>query len=196
MDSKTLKAFVIEHKDKGLSYQDISDKLREEFNIIRSRQALRGIYTRAMNSNNNQKLVIDCHIFNLSALGYNSTEIHKLIKQLGHQVAYRYITNTVKDNRESIEEAIKSYSNRVINNRKILLSVDDIYGIIDYKGIRANEKGIDIIIKKAYKELITKASVDILKELYQITDNRKIIRDMLEDINLDIKVSDIEKGMI
>ena len=40
MDSKTLKAFVIEHKDKGLSYQDISDKLREEFNIIRSRQAL------------------------------------------------------------------------------------------------------------------------------------------------------------
>ena len=63
MDSKTLKAFVIEHKDKGLSYQDISDKLREDFNIIRSRQALQGIYTRAMNSNNNQKLVIDCHIF-------------------------------------------------------------------------------------------------------------------------------------
>ena len=90
---------------------------------------------RAMNSNNNQKLVIDCHIFNLSALGYNSTEIHKLIKQLGHQVAYRYITNTVKDNRESIEEAIKSYSNRVINNRKFYYQLMIFTELLTIKGL-------------------------------------------------------------
>lgn len=196
MDNKTLRAFVIEHKESGMSYQDIADKLKEEFNINRSRQSLQGIYTRTVNGNNNKNIVIDSHILNLYALGYNYTEIQKLLRQLNYSVAYKYIANTIKNSMDELNTIIKAYTNRLLDNRKILLSVDDIDGIIDYKGIKANEKGLNNIIKNAYIESIKLASIEILKEMYQITDNRKLLRDTLKEIDLDITVADIEKKMI
>lgn len=196
MDNKTLRAFVIEHKESGMSYQDIADKLKEEFNINRSRQSLQGIYTRTVNGNNNKNIVIDSHILNLYALGYNYTEIQKLLRQLNYSVAYKYIANTIKNSMDELNTIIKAYTNRLLDNRKILLSVDDIDGIIDYKGIKANEKGLNNIIKNAYIESIKLASIEILKEMYQITDNRKLLRDILKEIDLDITVADIEKKMI
>jgi len=196
MDNKTLRAFVIEHKESGMSYQDIANKLKEEFNINRSRQSLQGIYTRTVNGNNNKNIVIDSHILNLYALGYNYTEIQKLLRQLNYSVAYKYIANTIKNSMDELNTIIKAYTNRLLDNRKILLSVDDIDGIIDYKGIKANEKGLSNIIKNAYIESIKLASIEILKEMYQITDNRKLLRDTLKEIDLDITVADIEKKMI
>jgi len=196
MDNKTLRAFVIEHKESGMSYQDIADKLKEEFNINRSRQSLQGIYTRTVNGSNNKNIVIDSHILNLYALGYNYTEIQKLLRQLNYSVAYKYIANTIKNSMDELNTIIKAYTNRLLDNRKILLSVDDIDGIIDYKGIKANEKGLNNIIKNAYIESIKLASIEILKEMYQITDNRKLLRDTLKEIDLDITVADIEKKMI
>lgn len=196
MDNKTLRAFVIEHKESGMSYQDIANKLKEEFNINRSRQSLQGIYTRTVNGNNNKNIVIDSHILNLYALGYNYTEIQKLLRQLNYSVAYKYIANTIKNSMDELNTIIKAYTNRLLDNRKILLSVDDIDGIIDYKGIKANEKGLNNIIKNAYIESIKLASIEILKEMYQITDNRKLLRDTLKEIDLDITVADIEKKMI
>lgn len=196
MDNKTFRAFVIEHKESGMSYQDIADKLKEEFNINRSRQSLQGIYTRTVNGNNNKNIVIDSHILNLYALGYNYTEIQKLLRQLNYSVAYKYIANTIKNSMDELNTIIKAYTNRLLDNRKILLSVDDIDGIIDYKGIKANEKGLNNIIKNAYIESIKLASIEILKEMYQITDNRKLLRDTLKEIDLDITVADIEKKMI
>ncbi len=196
MDNKTLRAFVIEHKESGMSYQDIADKLKEEFNINRSRQSLQGIYTRTVNGNNNKNIVIDSHILNLYALGYNYTEIQKLLRQLNYSVAYKYIANTIKNSMDELNTIIKAYTNRLLDNRKILLSVDDIDGIIDYKGIKANDKGLNNIIKNAYIESIKLASIEILKEMYQITDNRKLLRDTLKEIDLDITVADIEKKMI
>lgn len=196
MDNKTLRAFVIEHKESGMSYQDIANKLKEEFNINRSRQSLQGIYTRTVNGNNNKNIVIDSHILNLYALGYNYTEIQKLLRQLNYSVAYKYIANTIKNSMDELNTIIKAYTNRLLDNRKILLSVDDIDGIIDYKGIKANEKGLNNIIKNAYIESIKLASIEILKEMYQITDNRKLLRDTLKEIDLDITVADIEKKMV
>ena len=196
MDNKTLRAFVIEHKESGMSYQDIANKLKEEFNINRSRQSLQGIYTRTVNGDDNKNIVIDSHILNLYALGYNYTEIQKLLRQLNYSVAYKYIANTIKNSMDELNTIIKAYTNRLLDNRKILLSVDDIDGIIDYKGIKANEKGLNNIIKNAYIESIKLASIEILKEMYQITDNRKLLRDTLKEIDLDITVADIEKKMI
>ena len=45
MDMTTLKSLIIELKDNsGLTYQEISDELRDKYGVIRTRQAVWSLY--------------------------------------------------------------------------------------------------------------------------------------------------------
>lgn len=196
MDSNTLKAFVIEHKEKGMSYQEIANKLMSEHGVKRTRQALQGIYARATDGSSQVEVVVNSHIINLAALGYRSTDIEKEMEKLGYRLSYRYITNTVKESESIIDEVIRYHAEKIIENRGNLLSIDGIKDLINYKGIDASDRGIDIIIKRAYTEIIKDSLADILAELYKLTDDRKLVKDIMDETIIDINMADVENKVI
>lgn len=195
MDMKTLKALVVECRNSGMTYREISEKLAEEYGIIRSRQSLQGLYKRAIKNIDEEekdKNIPIADIVNLHCLGYNRKEITDIINKMGYKLNYHDVVLTIKEQDEYIKEVEESIVDRVVN---LLNDGYDRFSIsysIQYKNKNIEDKKLDDYLTRAYYKIILQNIKNDLKNVYEITDNKGIVKSLISMLNLDIKISDLK----
>lgn len=195
MDNNTLKAYIVEQRQNNITFQEISDKLREDFNIHRSRQAIQGLYNRTINKSNDN-IILNSDILNIYSLGYNYTNVKIELEKLGKEATVDYVTNVIKNNKKTLNKIMDSIVNKMILNENLLLNFNDIKGIIQYKGIEPTEKGINNILKNTYTAILDRESALILSRLYQLSDNRQLVIELIKGYKMGTVIKDVENNLI
>lgn len=201
MDIGTIKSMVISMRQngnngRGMSFQAISDKLREEYSIVKSRQAVQGLYVRAtedeLRAGENFKLSVE--ICNVYCLGYNLTETTEIINSIGYSVSYQKICNAVKFNSDYLNWLLDSMKYTVLNNFSADSDVTIIKQLLGYRGFDATQEKFDELIYLSCIDKIKESSIEHLKTAYKLTNNAELIK-RLNKNRLDIP-TDILKNTV
>ena len=196
MDNDTLKALVIEYKESGMTYQEIADKLASDYNVERTRQALQGMYTRAVRKVNTEdekaRMAEMADIINIFCLGYNRKETTEIVSGLGHDVNYNKVVNTIRENEDYVKSVEDAISERLSTMVQGALSIDELRDVIIYKGILPKKKKLDEYIAEAYKIIIRQDINKRLARIYQFTEDTTIAREVADEFNVKFSLTDIK----
>lgn len=194
MDMTTLKSLIIELKDNsGLTYQEISDELREKYGVIRTRQAVGSLYKRAKEANNNSESFqpIVCDIINIYCISDTAVQTHDYLAKSGVNISYQQVLDIV--NRE--QKYISSVKNTIIANiENMMCNTDDIRDIrkvIEYKGIPISTKRFNEYMEAASELYIKHEILSKLNRVYRMTANKQMVKNVGEKFNLGIKTADL-----
>lgn len=191
MDKKTLKSLIIELRDKGKSFQEISEILFNDYNVSMSRQAIYGMYHRACAKleHNKELEVATCDIINYYCLGLVEREIKDL---LNVNVTLSEIEDIIKNNETYIDK-IKDNQLDIVNSldNYNLGRIDE---ILSYKGVKPTKVIIDDLMNKHCLSLIKQSSIVILSNIYNTTENKAILGFINDKLNLDITLKDLKSN--
>lgn len=196
MDNDTLKALVIKYKESGMTYQEIADKLASDYKVERTRQALQGMYTRAVRKVNTEdekaRMAEMADIINIFCLGYNRKETTEIVSGLGHDVNYNKVVNTIRENEDYVKSVEDAISERLSTMVQGALSIDELRDVIIYKGILPKKKKLDEYIAEAYKIIIRQDINKRLARIYQFTEDTTIAREVADEFNVKFSLTDIK----
>ena len=185
MDSTTLKSMVIEMKDQGMSFQDIANKLENDYGVTRTRQALGALYKRSKDSSKEiekQKLV--CNVVNLYCLSDSAVQVLDHLNALGIKSNYRQVLDIVKQN----QKYIATVENTIIANLEASLDtircLADASNLIMYKGIIVSKKRLGEYFEQACYYHIRKSIKSNLSQIYSIVPDRSMINRISEKFGI------------
>ena len=188
MDNTTLKALVVKYKETGMTYQEIADTLKQEYGIERSRQALQGMYQRALKGNESSKkkeeVTIIADTINLYCLGYNMTEVQSMLAELEYNVSYTFVCQTVKNNKDYIKDVTDSLIKKVESYLDKAKHMIDMYKVIEYNGVVPTNKKMKWLVAEAYKLKIQNNFIKYTEDMYNFTSDKSIERKVINDLNL------------
>lgn len=194
MDMTTLKSLIIELKDNsGLTYQEISDELRDKYGVIRTRQAVGSLYKRAKEAYDNSESFqpIVCDIINTYCICDTAVQTHDYLNKLGVSISYQQVLDIV--NRET--NYINSVKNTLIANIESMMynaeDARDIRRVIEYKGIPISTKRFNEYMEAASELYIKHEVLNKLNRVYRMTANKQMVKNVGEKFNLGIKTADL-----
>lgn len=195
MDMTTLKTIIIELKDSGMTFQQVSDTLNEQYGVYRTRQAISGLYKRAKESmkedESHQRIV--CDIVNLYCILDNATQVTNELQRLGINVSYRQILNVVNKETKYIESVKQTI---VANLEALICSLTDIRDalkLVEYKGVKVSKKKFDEYFELACKHYIRQEILNDLSKMYKLTSNKEMIKSIGSQFNIGVKTSDLRQ---
>ena len=196
MDKRALKSTIIELKEKGLSYQNISDILAREYDVKMSRQAVGGMYNRATSDENivkNKELILTTvDIINYNCIGLSNSEIKETLNKLGYRVSLsdiEYTLNINKEYKKSIEMLIIK---KIIKGLKSGNGIDEIKSNITYNGLFVTDSRLKALMKLTAEQMINEQSKKVLDSIYNATDDKSLVKDIIAEHNISITMKDIE----
>lgn len=196
MDKRALKSTIIELKEKGLSYQNISDILAREYDVKMSRQAVCGMYNRATSDENivkNKELILTTvDIINYNCIGLSNSEIKETLNKLGYRVSLsdiEYTLNINKEYKKSIEMLIIK---KIIKGLKSGNGIDEIKSNITYNGLFVTESRLKVLMKLTAEQMINEQSKKVLASIYNATDDKSLVKDIIAEHNISLTMKDIE----
>lgn len=196
MDKRALKSTIIELKEKGLSYQNISDILAREYDVKMSRQAVCGMYNRATSDENivkNKELILTTvDIINYNCIGLSNSEIKETLNKLGYRVSLsdiEYTLNINKEYKKSIEMIIIK---KIIKGLKSGNGIDEIKSNITYNGLFVTDSRLKALMKLTAEQMINEQSKKVLASIYNATDDKSLVKDIIAEHNISITMKDIE----
>lgn len=189
MDKKTLKSLIIELKDNGKSFQEISETLFNDYNVNMSRQAIYGMYHRACSKieHNKELELATCDIVNYYCLGLSEKEIKE---HLNVKITLQEIKDIINNN--------ESYINKIKDNQLSIISGLDNYDlghadeILAYKGVKLTKHVLDELMNQHCLNLIKQSSITIVSNIYNTTENKAILGFINDKLNLDITLRDLK----
>lgn len=196
MDRKTMRTLIIDYRNRGKTFREISEILRDNYGIIRDRQAIQGIYNRAiakMAKNelvNNYTIVSD--IVNLYVLGYNMAEITKLTKEIGEEVTYYKVRNTLTKELEYIDEVRKRKIIQAVECIQCGYNLENIKKRLEYKGVYPTDKGLKDILIEAYSIIVTNEAINELAKAYKYLKDKDVIKEIIIKTGLNVTLEDIK----
>ena len=184
MDKRTLKNIIIGYKLSGLSFADISNKLREEYNVDMSRQAICGLYNRATSKDNikeNYNTIINTtNICNYYVIGLNTKDIKEKLACNNCTLSLSKINKIIEDN----GEYINIIEEHLVDKIKILLdnkcSMQQIINEISFNDIKPTSKKLDDLIFKASIKYINEKICGEINEILDITSDKKLAKSLYE----------------
>lgn len=196
MDKKALKSTIIELKENGLSFQNISDLLAKDYNIHMSRQAVCGMYNRATSdkiiSKNKELILTTEDIVNYNSIGLTSSEIKAVLDKLGYNITISDIDYIIDINIEYKKSIEMELVQKIIKGLKIGNDIAEIKSTITYKGIGVTDSKLKSLIKISAEQMIYEQSKKVLASVYNATDNRSLVKDIIVEHNMNITMKDIE----
>lgn len=200
-DNGTIKSMIKVMRDKGMTYQEIADKLEKEYGIVRTRQAIYGMYSRAtdeakeMQSEEKQKIV--SHVINIYCLGLDMTKTTLAVQNLGLNVSYNKVSRIIHSN----PNYIKSVNDTLIAKVKDLISAEDDPSIIkaklSYCGIEISNKKFQSLICTACKIRVRDYIIKEATSAYKLTRDKEVVKSICYSYpESNIQISDIEQNMI
>lgn len=196
MDRKTLRAFVIDSRNKGMTFENMAEALRNEYGIVRNRQSLHGIYKRAITNKereaSSEKISMIADVVNIYALGYNMAETRNIACNIGNDVSYYNVRDIISKEQEYIESVKNTM---VFKTVRLILegkSSESMVEELTYKGIKPTENGLKSILIDSYSMIVLSAATNELVKAYRDVEDRDIIRKVIEKTGLDIEIQDIK----
>ena len=180
-----LRSLIIQYKNDGYSYVEISEILLKKYGIKRDRQAIYGMYTRAMKREMKEEIdsVLRSFIINLRAIGYNPLQISELAQASNRtSLTYYKVRNFCKSISEE-KDNIKS--NNIMMVARLIHNGADRNEIIDgltVYGIQPTEASLDEHISEATKLIIAKEAERHMAVAYKLMVNKDEAFGLLGDI--------------
>lgn len=198
MDKRALKSTIIELKESGLSFQNISDILAKDYDIHMSRQAVCGMYNRATSDeviNKNKELILTTEdIVNYNSIGLSNCEIKEVLNKLGYSITLsdiEYILSINTEYRKSVEMELVQ---KIIRGLKIGNEIAEIRAKITYKGLSVTDNKLKSLLKISAEQMIYEQSKKVLASIYNATDDKALVKDIIAEHNMNITMKDIESA--
>lgn len=198
MDKRALKSTIIELKESGLSFQNISDILAKDYDIHMSRQAVCGMYNRATSDeviNKNKELILTTEdIVNYNSIGLSNCEIKEVLNKLGYSITLsdiEYILSINTEYRKSVEMELVQ---KIIRGLKLGNEIAEIRAKITYKGLSITDNKLKTLLKISAEQMIYEQSKKVLASIYNATDDKTLVKDIIAEHNMNITMRDIESA--
>lgn len=192
MDNKTLKAMVIELKDSGLTYQEISDRLDTEYGVKRSRQSLRGLYIRGIRDNTTEKQKIrfraKADVVNIYCLGYTMKQVLEEVVKMDFDINYNDVVIIIREESEYIQDVEKSIVAKLDSSIDNLKNLDEAKNLIVYKNLEVTDKKLKEYISKVYKERILNNINEYLNDAVAFTDDKDVAKIICNELGLEKRI--------
>lgn len=179
---------LLQMRANGCSFEDISNELREKYNIKRSRQALHSKYNRIRNQGvtnfigkDDEK--VNAFVIKAAARGIPLTAIASNLENIiGESRTYYYIREIAGAN----EEAISKYRHDIVHRVAVLLSkgesIESIMGTLEVGGLKPSSTAKDRMIAEAVQVVITKRIKEIAKNMTALCGDSRIVDEALETV--------------
>ena len=198
MDKQTLKSTIIELKN-NRTFQEVSDILKSEYGINMSRQAVHGMYNRAISNKQIEKninlLLATSDIVNYKCLGYDNKQIKKILDNQSRDISLNCINEIVE---KEIEHCLKVNSdmlNKVVEDIKKNKDLDYIINRLAYKGVRPTKEVGERLIEEAASEILKSRALDLMVKLINITDSRDLAKKVSNKHNFNITCKEISEAL-
>lgn len=176
LNREELRALVVKYKNKGYSYVEISELLKNRYGIKRDRQAIYGIYTRAMKREMREELDYEVRnfIIGIQSIGYNALQITELAHEYGHKDLTYY---KVRNYCNNIPQEIKD-KNRNKNIDTVIRLISDNTGrqeiieCLSVYGVQPTEASLDDFISEAVTRIIAEQSKYYIELGYSLMSNK------------------------
>ena len=193
-DMNTLKTIICNLREQNMSFQDISDKLRDDYDIIRSRQAVQSLYSRSTKIKNkapsDYELKIVAETMSIYALGYNMTKVFEYMQSLGYDISYQKIINIIKDS----DKHLRSIENAMIQNISYMIDQNtapiNMRQALSYRGIPIKPERFTYLVNQVILGRINNYATNLISAAYRITGDTKATKEMCNLISL-VDASDI-----
>ncbi len=196
MDKRALKSTIIELKENGLSFQNISDLLAKDYDIHMSRQAVCGMYNRATSDetiNKNKELILTTEdIVNYNSIGLSNSNIKEVLDKQGYSITASDIEYILSINTEYSKSVEMELVQKVVRSLRVGNDIIDIERNITYKGICVTSNRLKVLIKLAAEQMIYEQSKKVLASIYNATDDKALVKNIIAEHNMNITMRDIE----
>lgn len=196
MDKRALKSTIIELKESGLSFQNISDILAKDYDIHMSRQAVCGMYNRATSDeviNKNKELILTTEdIVNYNSIGLSNYEIKEVLDKLGYSITLSDIEYILSINTEYKKSVEMELVQKIVRGLKIGNEIAEIKEKITYKGLSITDNKLKALLKISAEQMIYEQSKKVLASIYNATDDKALVKDIIAEHNMNITMKDIE----
>lgn len=196
MDKRALKSTIIELKESGLSFQNISDILAKDYGIHMSRQAVCGMYNRATSDeviNKNKELILTTEdIVNYNSIGLSNYEIKEVLDKLGYSITLSDIEYMLSINTEYKKSVEMEIVQKIIRGLKLGNEIAEIKEKITYKGLSITDSKLKTLLKISAEQMIYEQSKKVLASIYNATDDKALVKDIIAEHNMNITMRDIE----
>lgn len=196
MDKRALKSTIIELKENGLSFQNISDVLARDYDIHMSRQAVCGMYNRATSdetiSKNKELILTTEDIVNYNSIGLSDTNIKEVLDKQGYSITVSDINYILSINTEYSKSVEMELIQKIIRSLRVGNDIIDIKRNITYKGICITNNKLKTLIKSAAEQMIYEQSKKVLASIYNATDDKALVKSIIAEHNMNITMRDIE----
>lgn len=196
MDKRALKSTIIELKESGLSFQNISDILAKDYDIHMSRQAVCGMYNRATSDeviNKNKELILTTEdIVNYNSIGLSNYEIKEVLDKLGYSITLSDIEYILSINTEYKKSVEMELVQKIIRGLKLGNEIAEIKEKITYKGLSITDNKLKALLKISAEQMIYEQSKKVLASIYNATDDKALVKDIIAEHNMNITMKDIE----
>ena len=189
MEKATLKSIIIGLKISGLSFADISARLKDDYDIEMSRQAVCGMYNRAMSKDKEKDsvavAVMTTDVCRYISLGLSINEVAEITNTGEYNLTLSQIKGIIKNNKDVINEMIDSY---------VKIAVNDIEGFKDkikYNNKTPSEKIISLIEERAINEIFVSNSKELLKALLNKGVDKALIKNTAKKFNIANNISEL-----
>ena len=198
MDKRALKSTIIELKESGLSFQNISDILAKEYDIHMSRQAVCGMYNRATSDeviNKNKELILTTEdIVNYNSIGLSNYEIKEVLDKLGYSITLSDIEYILSINTEYKKSVEMELVQKIVRGLKIGNEIAEIKEKVTYKGLNITDNKLKTLLKISAEQMIYAQSKKVLASIYNATDDKALVKDIIAEHNMNITMRDIENA--
>ncbi len=198
MDKRALKSTIIELKESGLSFQNISDVLAKEYDIHMSRQAVCGMYNRATSDeviNKNKELILATEdIVNYNSIGLSNYEIKEVLDKLGYSITLSDIEYILSINTEYKKSVEMELVQKIIRGLKLGNEIAEIKEKVTYKGLSITDNKLKALLKISAEQMIYEQSKKVLASIYNATDDKALVKDIIAKHNMNITMRDIESA--
>lgn len=199
IDKDSLKRIIIQLRAEDHSFQEISDILLSEYGILRTRQSIQGMFTRAINSNNEniEDLVSKIDLLQIYQLGYNrETVVNKVNELHPNKNITQYRLQLIIENSNNNLRSIENEQLRLIEKGfKQKYSVDDIKTWLSFKGIEIKDSRFKELVLKLVESKLEDLIKDEASKVLEITGDRDIAKQIAERFNVELRSKDINRAI-
>jgi len=199
MDKKALKSIILKLRNEGNTFQNIAIILKNKYDIEMSRQAVHGMYKRAVASNMNdiEMILATNDIINYSIIGLKANEIQQLIKK---EYNIELSLKNIMEKSLSNEKYRKTVYKEKIDKLKSLLidkettyDITDIRKLLGYKSEPMRDTALDQLLYDYILLEIKNNTISLLAKIINLTNNKLLVKDITKRINISISNKDIER---
>lgn len=194
MDKLTLKSTILELRDSGFTFEEISNTLKEEYNITMSRQAVHGMYNRTVasdNSNRQKNIILSTSdILNYYCLGITEDKIKGLLE---FDMKVADIKRVILENPDNITCIRKTQINRIITSIINGADINDIKKSLAYKCISIEDKVFNKLIEKASETYIRESVALNILSIYNMSNDRQLTKKLIDKFNINMNISELGK---